>query len=221
MPTAEKSRDRTLTDDELRLFWKATAGLGFPFGPMFRLLLVTGQRREEVAGMTRDEVLLGGDPIWTIPKERTKNNNEHSVPLSPLAVEIIESLPRIGKATFLFTTNGETSVSGYSRSKDRLDAAMARIRIEEADGDKVEAIPHWTLHDLRRTMASRMAGLNINLPVIEKVLNHVSGSFAGIVGVYQRHEYREEKRRALNAWADYVTALVEKRIADNVVQLRG
>jgi integrase len=213
-PTAEHSRDRILTDDEIKLFWKATAWFEYPFGPIWRLLLLTGQRREEVAGMTRKEIDLA-EKVWTIPSGRTKNGEAHSVPLSPAAVEIIEILPKVGKAGFLFTTTGETHVTGYSRSKGRLDSKMLEIT-READPEAV--LTPWTLHDLRRTMASGMARLNVNLPVIEKVLNHTSGSFAGIVGVYQRHEFAEEKRAALEAWASFVEGLVEPRL-DNVVPL--
>ncbi|MEI9410858.1 tyrosine-type recombinase/integrase [Mesorhizobium salmacidum] len=226
MPTAEKSRERTLSDDELRLFWKATGALDYPFGPMFRLLLVTGQRREEVSGMTRKEIALGADAVWTLPGGRVKNGIEHTVPLSTMATEIIEGLPKIGKKGFVFTTTGDTHVTGYSRSKDRLDAKMLEIMRSDAqergeDQEAVKAIPHWTLHDLRRTVASRLAGLNINLPVIEKLLNHVSGTFAGIVGVYQRHEFKDEKRRAMNAWADYLLALFNDHPATNVVQMKA
>ncbi|MES0051312.1 MULTISPECIES: integrase arm-type DNA-binding domain-containing protein [unclassified Mesorhizobium] len=226
MPTAEKSRERVLSDDELRLFWKATGALDYPFGPMFRLLLVTGQRREEVSGMTLKEIALGADAVWTLPGARVKNGIEHIVPLSTMATEIIEGLPKIGKKGFVFTTTGDTHVTGYSRSKDRLDAKMLEIMRSDAqergeDQEAVKAIPHWTLHDLRRTVASRLAGLNINLPVIEKLLNHVSGTFAGIVGVYQRHEFKDEKRRAMNAWADYLGALFNDQPATNVLQMKA
>ncbi|ESY85773.1 DNA integrase [Mesorhizobium sp. LNHC220B00] len=226
MPTAEKSRERVLSDDELRLFWKATGALDYPFGPMFRLLLVTGQRREEVSGMTLKEIALGADAVWTLPGARVKNGIEHTVPLSTMATEIIEGLPKIGKKGFVFTTTGATHVTGYSRSKDRLDAKMLEMMRSDAqergeDQEAVKAIPHWTLHDLRRTVASRLAGLNINLPVIEKLLNHGSGTFAGIVGVYQRHEFKDEKRRAMNAWADYLGALFNDQPATNVLQMKA
>ena len=100
------------------------------------------------------------------------------MPLSPLAVDLIRGVRQIGRKGYVFTTTGNSSASGYSRAKDRLDTAMLSIRRHEAqerglDPEQVEPIPHWTLHDLRRTVASRMAALNINLPVIEKVLNHV------------------------------------------------
>ena len=219
-PTAEQSRDRILTDDELKLFWEAAVSFEYPFGPMWRLLLLTGQRREEVAGMTRKELALDDDkPLWTIPASRTKNGIAHAVALSPAALEIIKSLPKIGKAGFCFTTTGETHVTGFSRSKARLDAAMVDI-MHEDDPESVR-FQKWTLHDLRRTMASGMARLGINLPVIEKVLNHTSGSFGGIVSVYQHHDFADEKRRALDAWANFVMSVVGGELESNVVPMRA
>jgi integrase len=218
MPSAEESRDRILTDREIRIFWKATEQFEYPFGPMWRLLLLTGQRRQEISGMTRKELSLQSDkPVWTIPASRTKNGETHVVPLSALAMDINQSLPRIAGSQFCFTTTGETHVTGYSRSKRRLDAAMLGIMREEATGAE---LPSWTLHDLRRTMASGMAKLGINLPVIEKVLNHTSGSFAGIVGVYQRHEFAHEKRRALEVWASFIAGLVFDDARATIVPIR-
>lgn len=224
-PTPEKSRERILTDDELRVFWKATEGFGPPFEPMWRLLLLTGQRRNEIAGMQRAEIDLGDEPAWIIPRDRTKNAVEHLVPLAPAVVDVIKSLPTIGDKGLLFTTTGETPVSGFSRSKGRLDTAILAIRKQEAkdageDPEKVTVEP-WTLHDLRRTMASGMARLNINLATIEKCLNHSSGSFSGIVSVYQRHDFKDEKRRAFAAWADLVMTITGDRPVDNIVPMRA
>ncbi|MBB6407641.1 tyrosine-type recombinase/integrase [Mesorhizobium sangaii] len=218
-PTAEQSRDRILTDAEIKLFWKASSSFEYPFGPMWQLLLLTGQRREEVAGMTRKELSLDDDkPAWTIPAPRTKNGIPHSVPLPPAAVEIIKALPKIkGKDGYCFTTTGETHVTGYSRSKARLDAKMLEILRDGADDPNSIKLPGWTLHDLRRTLASGMARLGINLPVIEKVLNHTSGSFGGIVSVYQHHDFADEKRRALNAWGSFIASLVADKAQDNNV----
>ena len=206
-PVSEVSRDRLLSDDEIKAFWKATEAIGYPFGPLFRLLLLTGQRLGEVAEMSASE-LRPDERMWTIPKERAKNNSVHDVPLSDAALAVLEALPRIaGTRRFLFTTTTETAVSGFSKSKEGLDRIMAPTT-------------PWRLHDLRRTVASGMARLGINLPVIEKVLNHTSGSFAGIVGVYQRHSFADEKRQALEAWGRFVTALVEDRPAKNIIELR-
>lgn len=216
-PAAERSRDRVLSDDELRLVWRASEKLGPPFQQFVQLLMLTAQRREEVAGMRWAEV----DPdarLWTLPRERVKNNQEHQVPLSAQAVEVLATAPRIkGKKGYVLTTNGETPVSGYSRAKDRLDAAMLAIQ-RERDAE-VEPLARWTYHDLRRSAASGMARLGIQLPVIEKVLNHTSGSFAGIVAVYQRHSFADEKRHALDAWAAHIERIVAGKPGDNVVPM--
>ena len=192
-------------DAELRNIWLAADKLGGPFAALVKLLMLTGQRRDEVARMTWSEVDLDAR-LWTLPKERSKNGQPHDIPLSEPAVAILESLPRIGD-TFVLTTDGKTAASNYSANKRRLDALLP------AD------MPPWWLHDLRRTAASGMARLGINLPVIEKVLNHSSGSFGGIVGVYQRHNFSDEKRHALERWGAHVADLVSGRRSQNVVTL--
>jgi integrase len=210
-PAPEHSRERILTDDEIRRLWKATDSEGWPFGPLVKMLLLTGQRLGEVGGMRWEELDLDAK-MWTLPGERVKNNNKHEVPLSDLAVEILKALPRI-KTTkgFVFTTTRDAAVSGFSRAKDRLDASIA------GEG---EPIQHWTFHDLRRTLASGMARIGIQLPVIEKILNHTSGSFRGVVGIYQRHSFADEKRNALDAWASFVQSTVSGKQPANVVALR-
>jgi integrase len=205
-PTTERARDRILTDNELCLVWRAAEKVGWPFGPMVQMLILTGQRRAEVAKMQWGELDLK-TRLWTLPRERVKNDWPHSVPLSPLAMSILRPVPRIA-GPFVFTTNGQTASSGFSVAKKRFDARLP------AD------MPPWRWHDLRRTLASGMARLGVNLPTIEKVLNHVSGSFGGIVSVYQHHDFADEKRRALEAWAEHVTTLVANNGA-TVVTLRG
>jgi len=222
-PVAEVQRDRVLTDDEVRLFWKACERIGEPFGAPFKLLLLTGQRRSEVGEMTWSEIDADAK-LWRIPSERAKNGEPHDVPLSDAALAVLEGVKRIhGKAGLLFTTTGETAISGWSRAKDQLDRAMLKIAHETAaergdDPSEVEVAP-WRTHDLRRTAASGMARLGINLPVIEKVLNHRSGSFAGIVGVYQRHSFADEKREALHAWGRFVLSLTDAA-PTNVLNMR-
>jgi integrase len=207
-PTSERARDRVLSDDELRLVWTAADKLGGTFGPLVKLLALTGQRRDEVARMRWDELDLGAR-LWTLPAERTKNNKPHEIPLSNAALAVLQNMGRIAGSPFVLTANGGASpISGYSEGKRRLDALLP------AD------MPAWRLHDLRRTCASGMARLSINLPVIEKVLNHSSGSFAGIVGVYQKHSFADEKRQALEAWGNFVAALVEGKPKSKVVRLR-
>jgi integrase len=197
-PSPETQRDRTHTDAELALIYPAVAAFGYPFGPAIQLMILTGARRSEVAGMRWDEI----DPtfsVWVIPKERSKNKIAHVVPLSSAARAILASLPRIGD--YVFTVSGLKPVSGFSKVKARLDAA-----ITAANDDT--PIPPWILHDFRRTAASGMAKLGISLPVIEKVLNHVSGAFRGVAGIYQRHDFAAEKAEALEAWGRHVMTLV-------------
>jgi integrase len=214
-PAPERSRDRILSDDELRLVWNAADADASPFGPLVKLLILTGQRLAEVGGMRWDELDLE-NKLWTLPAERVKNGERHEVPLSSTALEILKALPRI-KTTkgFVFTTTRDAAVSGFSRAKDRLDVA-----VEASLTNGAKQPEHWTFHDLRRTMASGMARLGIQLPVIEKVLNHSSGSFRGIVGVYQRHSYADEKRQALDAWASFVQSTVSGTKPANVVTMR-
>ena len=199
-PTAERSRDRVLSDDELRLVWRAADKIAWPFGLLVKLLALTGQRRDEVAKMRWDELDLEAG-LWTLPRERVKTDQPHEVALSAASVNVLKSVPRIAGSSFVFTTNGTAPSSGYSKGKRKLDALLP------------SDMPDWRLHDLRRTVASGMARLGIHLPVIEKVLNHASGSFAGIVGVYQRHSFAEEKRAALDAWGHHIEQLVGSKPA--------
>ena len=209
----EVSRDRVLSDDEIRWLWLAGDKLGYPWGPFAKVLLLTGQRRQEVAGMTCGE--LSGD-LWHLPADRVKNAKPHDVPLSAAVREMLGDLPRIGSSGLVFTTTGTTPVSGFAKGLASLQAKMTEIATKESE-EPVE-IPHWTFHDLRRTCATGLARLGIPVRVTEACLNHVSGTAAGIVSVYQRHDYADEKRQALEAWARFVTQLVEGK-PDNVVRL--
>jgi integrase len=198
-------------------------------------LLLTAQRRDEVASMEWTEIDLGKATL-TMPREKTKNNRAYEVQLSVPALEILKALPRLGDG-LMFTTTGETSVSGFSRAKRRLDTAMIRARrralgLPESDEalrevlriptnkPLPEEIPNWTLHDLRRTAATGMARLNFPPHVVDKVLNHVSGTIRGVAAVYSRFEYLEERRAALEAWGRYVTNLTCEQLS-NVVALHG
>jgi integrase len=211
-PAPERSRDRILSDDELRLAWNAADVDGWPFGPIVKLMILTGQREGEIAGMRWSEVDIE-NKLWILPADRVKNDELHTVPLSDAAIEIIKPLPHIKTARgFVFVGREGKHVTGFSRAKDRIDAAVTKA----TDG---KPLLDWVFHDLRRTVASGMARLGIQLPVIEKVLNHKSGTFRGIVGVYQRHSFAEEKRTALAAWASHVEAVVSGKQPDNVVPI--
>ena len=190
------ARDRDgARPDELKAVWEAADALEPVYSGFIKLLVLTGQRRAEVAGMTWREVDLAAQ-LWTLPAARAKNNREHTVPLPDLAAEILRALPRIDDSDLVLTLTGTRPVSAFRNIKCRLDAVMP------------PDTSSWVLHDIRRTVASGMARLGVNRPVIEKLLNHVSGSFAGIVGVYQRHSFADEKRAAMAAWARHVEQLV-------------
>lgn len=199
MPAPAGERDRVLSDDEIRLFWRGCDAIGWPFGPLFQVLLLTAQRRGEVAEATWPEFDLE-KAIWTLPGERAKNGKAHLVHLSGRAVEIVKGLPQIGEKGFLFTTTGDSPVSGFGRARERLAEAIAEIAKEK--------IEPFTLHDLRRTAATGMAGLGIAPHVVDKVLNHVSGAIRGVAAVYNRHAYLDERRSALEAWSRHVESLV-------------
>ena len=220
-PAAAVSRDRLLSSDEIRWFWAAcesvdaprVPGAVRPFAPLLRLLLLTGARLNEVAGMTRDE-LSDDASLWSLPGSRTKNGRAHVVPLPPLARELIASVG--GDSGLIFTTTGTTPVSGWSRTKARLDAAMLDIAKRERGAGTT--IPPWRLHDLRRTAVTGMVELKVPTNVVELVVNHVSGTRAGVAGVYNRSEMLDERRAALERWAAHVRGLVTPR-PENVVKL--
>lgn len=214
-PPVPTSRDRVLDDVEQALIFNVAGDLGQPFGPLVRLLILTGARREEVAGMKWDE-LREGEAIWNLPADRAKNGMALDLPLSSSAVGVLTGLagkrdkwPRRG---LLFTTTGETPFSGFSKAKARLDA-----KVTKANGGK--ALPHWTLHDLRRTLATGMQRLGVRFEVTEAILNHVSGSRSGVAGIYQRHDWGPEKKAALQAWSDHLALVLAGADKSNVVQL--
>ena len=213
-PAEEEARDRILEDAEITLFWRASDGLGWPFGPFLKLLLLTGQRRNEVAGMKWQDIDLD-KAVWTLPKEATKSKRKHTVPLSAPVMALIQSGPKMGE--YVFSTTGKTPVSGFSKAKLRLDTAVSENLAGSGEG---EALPPWRLHDIRRTAASGMAEIGIAPHVIEKVLNHSTGQISGVAAVYNRHEYLREKTDALYAWARAVESLVSP-LDDNVVDIRG
>jgi integrase len=228
-PAGEKSRDRVLSDDELRLSWGAFEKIGWPFGPLAKLLVITGARLREVAEMRWSEIDRAAK-TWTIPKERAKNGVAHEIPLSAPALAILESIPRVdggkGATGFVFTTTGRTAVSGFSRAKEQFDAAIVESMRKAAiargdDPAKITALENWTMHDLRRTAASGMAGLGIAPHVVEAVLNHRSGTIKGVAAVYNRYSYSAEKRAALEAWARALNAIVTGKPAGNVVELKA
>ena len=224
-PKGSSARDRVLTDGELVAIWKASSALKAPFGNFYRLLILTGQRREEVASMAWQE-LDRSSAEWVIPPTRAKNGKAHIVPLSPEVLAEIDQLAELRQTrekvanidpsqwpkTGAVLTTGSVAIRGYSKAKVALDAAIATV-----SGD-VEMAP-WVVHDLRRTLATGLQKLGQRLEVTEAVLNHVSGARGGIVGVYQRHDWKDEKRTALESWARHVAAIISPAESDNVVSL--
>lgn len=186
---APKARDRVLSDDELRAVWLAAKAEGTRFGRIVQLLILTGQRRAEVGGMRWAE-LSPDRRTWTIEASRAKNGKASIVPLNDQAREIIETIPATGELVF-------GSIRKHSGAEVGFDGfAKRKVALDEAAG----LSEPWRLHDLRRTVATGLQALGVRLEVTEAILNHVSGSRGGIVGIYQRHEWAEEKRAALDAW---------------------
>lgn len=219
-PALPQKRNRFLTDEELGLVWRGTEEMSFPFAPLFRLLIITGQRVEEVAGLDWSELNRVG-AMWSLPADRAKNGEASEVALSDLAIAELDALAKTKKGKwpksgFVFTTTGETTVSGFSRAKRRLDKEAAKLAAGE---DDPITIAPWRLHDLRRTLATGMQRLGVRFEVTEAILNHVSGSKSGVAGVYQRHDWAPEKRAALTAWANHIQALLTKVDETNVVPI--
>lgn len=218
-PHEDRPRERWLDDFEIAWFWTGAKKLGYPFGPMLQLLVLSGVRREELRAATWREFDLEAG-TWTIGPTRTKNGRPHLVLLSDPARAILADLPRIAGVGYLFTTSGDKPATGFSNAKLRIDKAMVAEATAPESGGVAPTIPAWTFHDLRRTMASGMARLGIALPVIEKCLNHVSGSFGGVAGIYQHHDFREEKAAAWSAWARHVEAIAAPRAGIGVIPFR-
>ena len=182
-----------------------------PLGPLVKVMLLTGARRSEVSEMKWPEVDLAAK-VWRLPRARSKNGREHTLPLPDDVVDILAKLRRIEASDLVFTTNGLNAFTSFDRAKKRLHAAMEKTLDE--------AVPNWALHDLSRTCASGMASLKISLHVVEAVLNHKSGTVRGVAAVYNRYSYQPEMRAALEAWARRVREIKTGETASNVVDFR-
>ncbi|MCW2387109.1 integrase [Sphingobium sp. B11D3B] len=202
-PPAVQPRDRWLKDDELRRIWTHAPKTHPCFGPIIRLLMLTGQRREEVNDMTWDEISRA-ERLWSLPSSRTKNREPNEIYLSDPAIAVLDGLalgpkwPRQGR---VFATSTGARYTGYHKGKLKIERLLA------CDGG--EAVPDWRLHDLRRTVATGLQRLGVRFEVTEAVLNHVGGSRAGVAGIYQRYNWKTEKKEALRDWGNYVAALLE------------
>jgi integrase len=201
----ERARSRVLSDEELRAIWRATEEYRHPFSAMLRFILLTATRRNEAGQIKRCEI-IGTE--WTIPAARYKTGINHVIPLSSMAQEVLAQMegnfpgPLMADA-FIFTTNGKQAIGGLTRHKQIVD--------------KASGVVGWTIHDLRRTARSLMSRAGVGSDIAERCLGHVIG---GVRGIYDRHEYLEEKRRAFEALAAQIERIINPP-ADNVVPLHG
>lgn len=184
-PAPNNTRDRVLDMGEMAAVWKGAELVGYPFGPIVKLLMLTGQRRNEVASMQWSQLDFKAK-AWTLPAELTKNGRQHVLPLTPQTVTLLRALPHF-TSDYVFPARGENpAFAHFSRGKVKLDA--------------LSGTKDWTLHDLRRSAATHLAKLGVAPHVIERILNHVSGTFGGVAGVYNRFQYLDEMRAALAKW---------------------
>jgi integrase len=199
---ARQARGRTLSDDELRAVWEAAEKIGYPYGPLFQLLILTGQREREIADMSWSEVDFG-IRLLTVPAARMKGGAAHEVPLAPLAIELLESLPR-WNGNFVFTTSaGQKPINGFSKAKVRMD------RLSGVDG--------WVIHDIRRTTRTRFSALPVEDMVRELVIAHAK---PGLHKTYDLHAYREEKRHCLELWERRLLSIIDPRPIADIAEAR-
>jgi len=197
-----ESRERILLDDELRAVWNAAGEMGYPYGPLFRLLVLTGQREREVADMRWAEVDFA-QRMWTIRAERMKGGRAHEVPLTSAAVGLLASLPRWNQGDYVFTTTGGTKpVNGFSKAKVRID--------------KLSGVSGWVLHDLRRSVRTHLSALPVEDLVRELVIAHAK---PGLHKVYDLHAYQDEKRHCLDLWEKRLLAIVEPRFSGGIADV--
>lgn len=203
----KRHRERVLSDSEVKVIWNACVDHGGPLADVFRVLILTGQRRSEISMMRWDEVDLDKD-VFSMDGKRTKNGLPHVVPLSPLALSIIKGQKKRGK--YVFTTTGKNPVSGFSKIK----ANIAKLSKTE----------DWRIHDFRRTMVTGMNEMEIAPHVVEAVVNHVSGEAKrGVAGVYNKAQYLKAREHALNVWSEHVETIVSGKPATggNVIEMEA
>jgi integrase len=199
MPAKELTRDRILSDDELARVIIAARKMGGPYGGIVELLALTGQRREEVARCTWQEIDFNLQ-TWTLPSDRTKNGKPHITHLSDPAIAILKQITKQGE--YVFTLTGQAPFQAFSAAKRELD--------------EVSGVTAWRLHDLRRSCVSGMARLGVPPHVADKILNHQAGTISGVAAVYQRHDFLAERREALNRWGDHVAQIAREGSGRNL-----
>ena len=215
-PHLPRARDRVLTDEELALLWGACGALHPSYAACVRFMMLTGCRRNEAARARWDEFDLETG-VWKLPADRSKNGRPHTTHLPVQAMRLLQGLSR--SSEFIFTARGNGPLTGFSKLRTILQAAISKEA--EASGYRLPT-DGWVLHDLRRSLVSWLAGNGVAVHVADRLLNHVSGSFGGVVGIYQRYEFATERRNALAAWANHIEALATKKpAASNVVTLNA
>jgi integrase len=210
--TAERARERVLSDDELRAVWRAADKLGTAYARLLQFILLTATRLREASDMNRSEI-NGDGAEWTIPAARHKSKRDFLCPLSRAARDILAKLPVVGRKGCIFTTDGNTTISGFSKWKAAFDAdVLAELR----KFDRAAKLERWTTHDLRRTARSLMSRAGCNPDHAERALGHVVG---GVRGVYDRHEFKAEKAHVFEVLAAQVERILNPQ--DNVISLAG
>ncbi len=200
----DRARTRVLSDDEIRVIWPVLGETG-TFGALVKTLLLTAQRRDEVACMRHSEI--GRDGIWAIPAERYKTKRPNHVPLSQAARALIAAQPKSDDCDLVFPSQAKTPFSGFGKSKARLDkAALTAMKTLAPKGAALSPIPHWTLHDLRRTAKTLMVRAGVRPDISERVLGH---AIVGVEGTYDRHSYADEKRDALEKLAAMIERILD------------
>jgi integrase len=204
-----QERERVLDPSELREVWQASESCGYPLAPFMKLLILTGTRRGEAARARWRDIDLE-TALWRIPPEHSKSSREHLVALSTAAVRFLKSLPRFTDGDFVFTSrSGRIPINGFSKSKERIDAVISARRKEAGNKKTIEP---WTMHDIRRSVATLLAKRGIPPHVLSAILGHTAPgavTASPILKLYNRHQYLDESRAALEAWSEYVLTLTE------------
>ncbi|WP_395019824.1 tyrosine-type recombinase/integrase [Dongia sp.] len=192
-PAAIVSRDRVLTDRELVHIYRTAEQYGYPYGTIVQLLILTGQRRGEIAALA-EHYIVSAESLVNLPKELTKNGRPHTFPFGPMTAKVLAGIPKFGTVLFPARGNSEAIFSGWSKSKDAFD--------------KLCPIDHWTLHDLRRTLATGMAAQGVQPHIVERYINHASGVVSGVAAIYNRFQYLPEMRDAAMRWERHLSRLL-------------
>lgn len=194
LPTKPRARERVLGAGEIAKIRAAAKTYPYPYGVIVELLLLTAQRRQEIVGLRWSDIDFSKRVI-SIPAERNKSDRPHVLPIAPMAGQLLESLPRLGDLVFPARGRTDTTFSGFSKAKRTFDAACD--------------VSEWTLHDLRRTAATNMAGLGVPPHVVERILNHSTGTISGVAAIYNRFQYMDEMRAALEMWEQKLSVIAE------------